>query len=150
MDQKAWVVRADEGELIDVAGVAHLFKLTSAETSGRLGVERFTLAPGVVGAQPHIHHAHDECFVALDGVLTVTTGAGDVELAPGDLAFAGRGAVHGFRDAGAVDVVALCLYTPPGYENYFRDVHELVASGLEPTPERLAELRSRYSTTTLS
>jgi len=40
------------------------------------------------------------------------------------VAHAPRGALHGFRNAHA-DIVAqaLCLYTPPGYEQYFRDVH---------------------------
>ncbi|MEU2351349.1 cupin domain-containing protein [Modestobacter sp. NPDC049651] len=139
----ATVVRAADGEEIDVAGVRHLFKLTG----GRLGLERFELAPGTVGARPHVHSAHDEYFYVLTGRLMVDTTGGAVELGPGDLAAAPRGAVHGYRNESAdVPVTALCLYTPPGYEQYFRDVHAAVAAGAEPTPELLAELRSRYAT----
>ncbi len=41
---------------------------------------------------------------------------------------------------------ALCLYTPPGYEQYFRDVHAAVAAGEDLTVDLLAELRSHYAT----
>ena len=142
-DARASVVRAGEGELVEAAGVQHLFKLTA----GALGLERFDLLPGTVGARPHVHHAHDEHFYVLAGRLTVDTGDGPVVLAAGDLVSAPRGAVHGYRnDSPDTAVTALCLYTPPGYEQYFRDVHAAELAGTEVTPELLAELRSRYDT----
>ena len=145
--QGAVVVRSGEGELITAAGVDHLFKLTGQNTSGRLGLERFHLPPGVVGARPHVHREHDESFYVLSGSLTVATDDGDVVLRPGDLAHAPRGALHGFRNATPdVAVHALCLYTPPGYEQYFRDVHAAVAAGAELTVDLLADLRGHYAT----
>ena len=39
------------------------------------------------------------------------------------------------------------LYTPAGYEQYFRDVHAAVVAGEEATPDLLARLRARYDTT---
>ena len=143
----AVVVRAGEGESIPAAGVEHLFKLTGELTGGRFGLEEFTVPPGTVGARPHVHHAHDEWFYVLEGPLTVATEGGEAVLQPGDLAAAPRGAVHGFRNADPHRPVrALCMYTPPGYEQYFRDVHAAVASGVEPTADVLRELRSRYDT----
>lgn len=143
MAPRATVVRADEGERIVAAGVDHLFQLTG----GRLGVERFVLPPGTVGARPHVHGSHDEHFVVLAGELTVATEDGEVLLRAGDLVAAPRGAVHGYRNAHAdVAVTALCLYTPPGYEQYFRDVHAAELAGAEVTPELLAQLRSRHDT----
>lgn len=147
----AVIVRAAEGEVIPAAGVGHRFKLTGASTGGRFGLEEFTLAPGTLGARPHIHWGHDEYFFVLDGELTVavTDGEEDEEvlLRPGDLAQAGRGSVHGFRNASADAAVrALCMYTPPGYEQYFRDVHAAVAAGTELTVDLLAQLRSHYDT----
>jgi quercetin dioxygenase-like cupin family protein len=149
-DVNARIVRADEGESISAAGVAHLFKLTGQDTGGLLGMEEFVLPPGIVGARPHIHRAHDEYFYVLSGRLTVTTGSGDHVLDPGDLAHAPRGSVHGYRNEDAtVEVRALCLYTPPGYEQYFRDVHDAVTAGEELTVDLLADLRSRYETESL-
>ena len=97
------------GDPISAFGVAHLFKLTS----GRLGIAQFAVPPGIVGATPHVHHEHDEWFFVLEGVLTVATEEGEVALLPGDLAYAPRGSVHGFRNAaGPADAGAVCLHAP--------------------------------------
>jgi len=143
------VVRSGAGELLDVGGIRHLFALTAGHTEGRLGLEEFVLPPGTLGARPHVHGAHDEYFVVLSGELTLSTAGDDVVLGPGDVAAALRGTAHGYRnDSGTEPARALCLYTPAGYEQYFRDVHAAVASGAEPTDDLLALLRSRYDTTT--
>lgn len=77
----------------------------------------------------------------------MATDDGDVVLGAGDLAHAPRGALHGFCNASTDTAVqALCLSTPPGYEQYFRDVHAAVAAGEELTVDLLAELRSHYAT----
>ncbi|MEU8589033.1 cupin domain-containing protein [Streptomyces sp. NPDC048664] len=138
--------RAGDGELLDVAGVAHFFRLTGEHTGGRFAFEEFSLAPGTIGARPHVHEGHDEYFYVLQGQLTLHTGDGETAAGPGDLLAATRGTPHGFRNAGAVTVRALCLYTPAGYEDYFRDVHAAVSSGAEATDELLAEFRGRYRT----
>lgn len=135
-----------EGELVKVAGVEHLFQLTAAHTDGFFSFEEFTLEPGIVGARPHIHRAHDEYFYVLDGELTFYTEDGEITVGPRYLLAARRGVPHGFRNAGADLVKGLCLYTPAGYEGYFRNVHAAVAAGAEVTDELLAEFRSQYST----
>ncbi len=144
------VVRAGEGEAIDAGGIHHVFALTAEHTDGRFGLEEFTLPPATLGARPHVHGSHDEYFVVLSGRLTLSTAGDDVVLAPGDTAAALRGTAHGYRnDSSTEPARALCLYTPAGYEQYFRDVHAAVAAGEDPTDELLAALRSRYDTTSL-
>ncbi|WP_317447043.1 cupin domain-containing protein [Streptomyces collinus] len=135
-----------DGELIDVAGVAHFFRLTGEHTGGRFAFEEFSLAPGTVGARPHVHEGHDEYFYVLEGELTLHTGDGETIAGPGTLLAATRGTPHGFRNAGVVTARALCLYTPAGYEDYFRDIHAAVSAGAEATEELLAEFRARYQT----
>ncbi|WP_433185947.1 cupin domain-containing protein [Actinoallomurus sp. CA-150999] len=139
--------RPGDGELIEVAGVDHLFRLTATHTGGRFAFEEFTLDPGVLGARPHVHHGHDEYFYVLDGELTLHDGDGEITAGPGHLLAAVRGTPHGFRNAGEVPVRGLCLYTPAGYEDYFRQVHAEVAAGAEVTEELLAEFRARFQTT---
>jgi quercetin dioxygenase-like cupin family protein len=143
----AVIVRAEEGEQIDAAGIGHRFKITGEQSQGRLGFETFTVPPATLGARPHIHRNHDEYFYVLSGRLTVATDRGPVELGPGDLAQALRGSLHGFSNGSEFEpVTALCLYTPPGYEQYFRDVHEAAAAGLDLTTDVLQQLRARYNT----
>ena len=145
-DPRAVVRRTDEVEAIAAAGVEHLFRLTGADTGGRFAFEEFTVPPGSSGARPHVHHGHDEYFYVLSGTLTLHTGDGEVELGAGELAAAPRGAPHGFRNAGAEPVRGICMFTPAGYENYFRDVHPAAADGAEITEALLTELRGRYLT----
>lgn len=140
------LIRPGEGELIDVAGVEHLFRLTAEHTGGRFAFEEFTLAPAIVGARPHVHHGHDEFFYVLEGELTLHNGDGELTAGPGHLLAAVRGTPHGFRNASSALVRGLCLYTPAGYEGYFRDVHAAVAAGAEVTDDLLAEFRGRYQT----
>ncbi|RFU38023.1 cupin domain-containing protein [Actinomadura logoneensis] len=144
--ERALLSAPGEGELIDVAGVAHLFRLTGEQTGGRFAFEEFRLEPGIVGARPHVHEQHDEYFYVLDGELTLHTGDGETSVGPGHLLAALRGTAHGFRNAGTAPVRALCLYTPAGYEGYFREVHAAVAAGATVTDELLAEFRSRHHT----
>jgi mannose-6-phosphate isomerase-like protein (cupin superfamily) len=145
--ERALVVGPGQGELIRAAGVEHLFRLTGAQTGGRFGFEEFTLPPGAMGARPHVHHGHDEYFYVLDNELTVHDGAGEVAVGPGSLVAALRGAPHGFRNAGERPVRGLCLYTPAGYEDYFRQVHAAVEGGAVLDDALLDELRGRFRTT---
>ncbi|PZS13721.1 MAG: cupin domain-containing protein [Pseudonocardiales bacterium] len=143
------VVAAGAGEVIEVGGVEHLFKLTGHQSAGRLAVEEFSLAPGAMGARPHVHSAHDEHFYVTSGELTIHDGTGEQLVTAGSLVAALRGSAHGFRNAGNTVVQGLTLFTPAGYENYFRDVHAAVAGGAVLSDELLAEHRSRYDTISL-
>ncbi len=145
----ATVVRADEGEVVSVGGLDHRFLLTGVATAGRLGVEVFALPAATTGARPHIHDAHDETFYVVSGEMTLTTEDGDTVLHPGDVAHAPRGSVHGFANDGTEPLTALCLYTPPGYEQYFRDVHAAEQDGQAVTPALMAQLRARHASRTL-
>ena len=142
------VVRADEGERIHAAGLDHLFKLTGEHTAGLLGLEEVVVPPKTLGARPHVHGSHDEYFYVLDGELTVVLDTGEVVLRTGDLAAAPRGTLHGFHNTSDEPARGLGLFTPPGYEQYFRDVHAAVESGTPLTDDLLVELRSCYDTKT--
>ncbi|QWA23391.1 cupin domain-containing protein [Streptomyces sp. JCM17656] len=83
--------RPTDGELIDVAGVAHFFRLTGEHTGGHFAFEEFSLAPGTIGARPHVHEGHDEYFYVLEGELTLHTGDGEATAGPGHLLAATRG-----------------------------------------------------------
>lgn len=143
------VVAPGDGSVIEAGGVAHLFRLTGEQTAGSISVEEFHLEGGELGARPHVHRSHDEIFCVLDGELTFHTGSAEVVVAAGGIVAATRGRAHGFRNAGTTPARALCLYTPGGYENFFRDVHAAVAGGAEFSPELMAEVRARYDSFTL-
>ena len=62
---------------------------------------------------------------------------------PGDLVFKPRGQWHTFWNAGDEPARLLELISPPGFENYFREMGELVADG-PPDPEKRAAIAAKY------
>jgi quercetin dioxygenase-like cupin family protein len=140
---------AGEGEtLIGAAGVEYLVRLSGRDTGGELAVVDCVLRPGAVGAAPHTHHGHVETFQVIVGEVTFTVGTDDVVLGDDAWVSVPRGVRHAFRNDGGGDALLRCVLTPAGYEDYFREVARLVASGVEPGPDDLAALRSRFRTTT--
>jgi quercetin dioxygenase-like cupin family protein len=140
---------AGEGEqLHGAAGVTYLVRLSGADTAGELAVVDCVLVPGAVGAAPHTHHGHVETFQVVGGEVTFTVGSDDLVVGDDGWVSVPRGVRHAFRNESDADVLLRCVLTPAGYEDYFREVAELVATGVEPTADDLAALRSRFRTTT--
>jgi quercetin dioxygenase-like cupin family protein len=138
-----------EGEVLHgAAGVTYLVRLSGSDTAGELAVVDCVLTPGAVGAAPHTHHGHVETFQVVGGEVTFTVGHDDVVVGDDGWVSVPRGVRHAFRNAGTSDALLRCVLTPAGYEEYFREVAALVAGGVEPGPDDLAALRSRFRTTT--
>ena len=79
--------------------------------------------PGRDGADLHIHQRHSDLFYVLEGELTLALGAsGGSAVAPaGTLVYVPPLVVHGFRNAGAVDVRYLNFHAPgSGFADYLR------------------------------
>jgi len=138
-------------ERLRVAANEVLVRLRGEDTGGELSIVEFTLPPGSMGATPHIHHGHSEEFVIVSGDVTfdlvdgghaeaAVVGAGGTVTVP-------KGVGHGFRNASDAPATLIGLFRPAGYEQYFRDVHEMVTAGHMPTAEDLNRLRARYDTT---
>lgn len=73
------------------------------------------------------------------GNAEVVADAGAVVAAP-------RGVPHGYRNDTEQPATALCLHTPAGYENYFREVRAAIARGEEMSEDRLVQFRAKYAT----
>jgi uncharacterized cupin superfamily protein len=110
-------------------------------------VVELTLEPGALGASPHVHNSHEEDFVVLDGVITFATATGDEAVDAGGSLTVPRGTPHGFRNDSARTARCLMIFTPAGYEDYFREVSRMVAAGHEPSPAELDALRADHDTT---
>jgi quercetin dioxygenase-like cupin family protein len=137
---------AGVGESYPVGTTEHLFRLTGDDTGGRFAIENFVVPAGASGVPPHIHDAHDEYFYILKGTLTLFAGDAEIDAGPGAVAAAVRGMPHGYRNRTKEPVHALCMYTPAGYENYFREVHAAIDEGAELNEELLTRLRKHYAT----
>jgi mannose-6-phosphate isomerase-like protein (cupin superfamily) len=104
--------------------------------------------PGREGADLHVHRRHSDLFYVLEGELTLRLGVEDRSaVAPaGSLVHVPPLVVHGFRNAGEVDVRYLNFHAPgSGFADYMRarrdgleasfDQEDPPADGVRPPEE---------------
>lgn len=140
------VSAAGEGERLRLPFGEMVVRVPGDHTEGALSVVEMRLAPNSIGAAPHVHHGHQEYFEVREGVMTFDLGGTSRAVGPDGIVSVPRGRPHGFRNDTAQWVMAVGMFTPAGYEQYFRDVDRLVRDGIEVTPDILAGLRARYRT----
>jgi quercetin dioxygenase-like cupin family protein len=134
------------GERLDISGIGHLFRLTADDSAGRFALEEFTVPGNATGVPPHIHDSHDEYFYIIEGQLTLCAGDAELVADPGAVVAAPRGIPHGYRNDTDAPAMALCLYTPAGYANYFRDVPAAIGRGEDMSDDKLVQFRAKYAT----
>jgi quercetin dioxygenase-like cupin family protein len=93
------------------------------------------------GPPPHSHTNEDETFVALDGEFELLLNGKWFPLVPGEAAYAQRGSIHTFRNAGKTPGRLLIVVTPGGFENYLQEI-----GPLSPATDigKIIELSDRY------
>jgi len=119
------------------------------------------IPPGYdVGA--HVHRKVEETFFVIEGEVDLMAFApvdrtasdwqsweGDegqkyVRAAPGTIMVAPPGCPHAFRNPGPSRARLLFQASPPGQEDYFAELMDILRTGDDPDPERIADLRRRY------
>jgi quercetin dioxygenase-like cupin family protein len=136
-----------DGEVLDLPFGVFTVRISGSQTGGALSVVESVLPAGALGAAPHIHHGHEEYFLVVEGEVTFDTADGVLTVGAGGAVSVPRGQAHGYRNASGEAARLTTLFTPAGYENYFRAVASAAAEGVEITPELLNALRAEQRTT---
>ena len=98
----------------------------------------------------HVHRVQEETFYVLEGECTWQIGDQQVRATPGAYVFIPPGVPHNIGNASDKPARMIMTVSPPGHENYFVELSELVSRGGHLDPAAVAELRDRYDTTQLS
>lgn len=93
----------------------------SASTGGRYGLVDMIEVPAGDMPPLHVHHAHDEGFLLLDGELSLLLPDREVTLAPDEFVLAPRGVPHVYR-VGDAPARFLVVSTPAGFEQFVRAI----------------------------
>ncbi|GAA1603882.1 hypothetical protein GCM10009789_67370 [Kribbella sancticallisti] len=136
-----------EGEVLELPFGVFTVRISGDQTGGALSVVDSILPAGALGATPHIHHGHEEYFLITAGEVTFDTADGVLAVGAGGSVSVPRGQPHGYRNTTAEPATLTTLFTPAGYETYFRAVAEASAAGEEITPALLTALRAQQQTT---
>lgn len=148
------VVPVGDGEVVDIPGFGAVFKLTSSTTGGLVSIVEHPFPVGAITAA-HRHANEDEHSYVLEGEIGFRSDDSEVVLGPGGYVTKPRGQMHAMWNAGPAPGRIIEVIAPGGFENYFRELGELLTSGTavpDPTAPlhetaEFADLAKRYGLT---
>ena len=140
----ASIVSPDDGESLNLNGIAVTFKVTSELSNNQLGVYEITLPPKTIGAKLHYHRFMDETFIVNHGILTLEVGDDWRKAEPGTVAYIPRFTPHGFRNDTNESVKLLLIFNPSEKrEGFFKGLHETL-SEVPVDPKKFLKLYNKY------
>lgn len=138
------VFRPGEGEKVGGGPSTVIIKASGETTNGSLYLGEAVIAPGFPGPPPHTHETVHDFFYVLEGTLTLFLDGETVDLGPGSFACAQPGTVHTFSNSSDAPVRFLNFNTPGGWENYMRDLAQLLSRDTPPTQAEIGSVASNY------
>lgn len=135
-------VEPDRAALDVVPGFAATTRLTSDET-GFISVVEHVFAPRML-VPPHRHTREDEISYVVEGEIGFRSNGREVALAAGGYIVKPRGELHAMWNAASVPARMIEIISPGGFERYFVELAEAVASAGRPSPEVIAPIAERY------
>lgn len=122
------IVQPREGEKVRLAGNEITFKLTGEQSGGAFSVIEYTVAPDFE-APPVLHANTLEAWAGyvLEGALGFEFSDGRGFIAEtGAFLFFPKGAMFKWRNQTDSEARGLCIYSPAGFENYFKEVGRVI------------------------
>lgn len=139
----AHMVEAHGGERLQYGGMEFAIRASAESTAGAFSIIE-EINP--VDTPMHIHERHDELFFVLEGEHVFTVGGTEYEAGPGDTIFGPRGVPHAQRRAIPRTGRILTMFSPAGFEGFFRDLAEAGRTG-QDGPQALTDIAAKYGAT---
>jgi quercetin dioxygenase-like cupin family protein len=140
VDEK--VLGPGDGENVGAIGLGILVKLTGADTGGAYSLFEYVVPPGLGGPPTHVHSREDELFTCVKGKVVVELDGVKHVLDTGSVLLMPRGVPHMFYNPFDEETRVIAVVSPPGLEDYYRDL-----SALPPGPRdmtKVAEVMVRH------
>lgn len=136
------VVQPGEGPAGQLGSIGVNFKLWGADTGGAVSVVEHPFPVGAL-VLPHLHTLEDEYSIVTEGEIGFRSGDREAVLGAGGYITKPRGEMHAMWNAGSVPARMIEIISPAGFENFFRELTKLTASG-PPEREQVMTLAERY------
>jgi mannose-6-phosphate isomerase-like protein (cupin superfamily) len=120
-------------------------KISPEGASGRFAMITQEVSAGTT-IPVHLHENEDELIFIQAGSGDATLGDASVPLAAGSTLFVPKGIWHGGRNTGTSTLMWIALYSPSGFEGYFREIGRKAAVDPPRTraPDEREALDRRY------
>ena len=132
-----------DGETTSLFGDTYTVKASGDETNAALSVIEAELAPGSSGTPLHVNTREAENYYILEGTLTFRLGESTVEAPAGSFVHIPQRVVHTHWNATAAPVRLLGVPAPAGFETFFAELAELMAS-MPPGPPDMSQIGALY------
>lgn len=138
-------LRASDGELVYVGRDPVRIKVSPANGPGRLAMITQDVSPGTT-IPVHLHEKEDEIIFIQSGTGDATLNDRRIELAAGAALFVPQGTWHGGRNTGSNTLRWIAIYSPSGFEGYFREIGRpsLDAAPVPLSPDERERRDRRY------
>jgi quercetin dioxygenase-like cupin family protein len=124
----------DQGlQHIGLVGDTYTITVSGDDTAGRFCVIDMYIPPG--GGPPPHRHDFEETFILLEGEIEATFRGKKSVVQTGDTVNIPANAPHQFHNASSKPTRLLCICSPAGQENFFREVGTPVATRTTPPPK---------------
>ncbi|HEY7858551.1 MAG TPA: cupin domain-containing protein [Candidatus Nanopelagicales bacterium] len=131
-----------EGRTGELGTIGVQFKLWGTETNGAVSVVEHPFPVGAL-VPAHLHTREDEYSIVTQGEIGFRSGDREVVLGAGGYLTKPRGEMHAMWNAGAVPARMIEIISPSGFENFFRELSEMLATG-PLDPALMPPLAARY------
>ena len=136
------VIGPTGGDTLGAAtAVRDRFMIDGHVTGGGFSLVEHLMPPRALAAPLHRHSREDEYSYVLEGRVGAFFEGEEVFGTAGDLIFKPRGEWHTFWNAGDAPARILEIISPGGFEQAFREMHDL---GEALDPAAMAEIAGRY------
>jgi quercetin dioxygenase-like cupin family protein len=136
------VLQPGEGPSGELGSIGVQFKLWGNETNGAVSVVEHPFPVGAL-VPAHLHTLEDEYSIVTEGEIGFRSGDREVVLGAGGYITKPRGEMHAMWNAGQVPARMIEIISPSGFENFFRELTEMLIAG-PPDPAVLLPLAARY------
>ena len=129
------VVNPDDSHAqhLGVVGDTYTILLSGMDTAGRFTLIDMHVPPG--GGPPPHRHDFEETFILLDGELQATFRGEKRSVRAGETIHIPANAPHQFHNASSKPVRMLCICSPAGQEEFFKEIGAPVATRTTPPPK---------------
>jgi quercetin dioxygenase-like cupin family protein len=132
-----------EGDAFSAVGDVYRVLASGQQTAGVYALSEIRVSPNN-GPPPHIHSREDECFFVLEGEVDFQIGDEKITARPGTFIQGPRDIAHSFKNNTQLPARILGFVTPAGFENFFNEFAQPVASfdspAIPPSKEEVDKL----------
>ncbi len=142
VQQEHRAVQPGDGDNVGAIGLGIYVRMTGADTTDAYSLFEYVVPPGLGGPPTHIHSREDELFICVSGQVRIELDGQEHILGPGASLLMPRGVPHMFHNPFDEETRIVAVVSPPGLENYYRELSQLPPGPRDMT--KVAEVMTRF------